>query len=119
MHFRFGHVSIDIEDGHTITRLPYGEVVASHEEQPGQADIAEGLGYPDARAMNVQHDMLHCLIAHWLGLDASPTLKGVATGQHYAHWREEENLVFALAAFANAAGIDLMEVAEKHSESER
>ena len=112
--FRFGEVTVDITKGLTLTRLPDGAIVpAEHREQPGQADIAEGLGYPNAVAMNEQHDLLHSLIAHWLGMDASPTLKGVASGKHYPHWREEENAVFAIAAYANAAGVDLMEVARK------
>jgi hypothetical protein len=115
--FHFGEVTVDIRPGLTITTLADGsKVTADHAEQPGQADIAEGLGYSSAEAMNVQHDMLHSLIAHWLGLDGSPTLKGVAAGRHFPRWREEENAVFALAAYANAIGVDLMEVARRYSE---
>jgi hypothetical protein len=117
--FRFGEVTVTVDTAArlTMTRLPDGGLVpADHREQPGQADIAEGLGYPSAEAMNVEHDMLHSLLAHILGMDASPTLKGVASGKHYPHWREEENAVFALAAYANAAGVDLMEVARRWSD---
>ena len=116
--FHFGHVSVDIGNGSTVTTFADGsklKVTAQHAEQPGQADIAEGLGYDSAEAMNVEHDMLHSLIAHWLGLDGSPTLKGVAAGNHFSAWREEESAVFALAAYANAIGVDLMEVARRYS----
>jgi hypothetical protein len=110
--FHFGEVTVTITEGLTMTRLPDGALVpAEHREQPGQTDIAEGLGYPTALAMNEQHDLIHSWLAHVLGMEASPTLKGVASGKHYKHWREEENAVFAIAAYANAAGIDLMEVA--------
>lgn len=100
-----------------MTRLPDGAIVpAEHREQPGQAELARELGYPDAVAMNAEHDAVHSLISHMLGLDASPTLKGVASGQTYEHWREEEAVIFALCRWANAAGIDLMEVARRWSD---
>ncbi|RVK40888.1 hypothetical protein [Sinorhizobium meliloti] len=116
---RFGEVTVHITSGLTMTRLPDGDLVpADHREQPGQAELARELGYPDAVAMNAEHDAVHSLVSHWLGLDASPTLKGVASGQTYEHWREEEAVIFALCRWANAAGIDLMEVARRWSDAE-
>jgi len=116
--FRFGEVTVtvDTSEGITWTRLPDGGLVpAEHREQEGQADLARELGYPDARSMNAHHDAVHSLLSHLLCLDASPTLKGVASGKFYKHWREEEAAVFAVCRWANAHGIDLMDVARRWS----
>lgn len=112
--FRFGDVTVEIGDAFTATHLPNGATVtAAHCEQRGQAVLAEELGYDCAEDMNREHDMLHSLLAHLLGLPASPTLEGVAGKRTYRHWREEEAAVFAIARYARCAGLDLMAVAER------
>ena len=116
--FRFGETTVtaDYENRATMTRLPDGGLVpADHREQPGQSDLAAELGYASAEEMNREHDAIHSLLSHLLGLDASPTLKGVASAKFYKHWREEEAAVFAVCRWANAHGIDLMEVARRWS----
>jgi hypothetical protein len=115
--FHFGHISVDIGDGYTVTTLADGsKVPADHAEQPGQAEIAAAHGYDSAEEQNRSHDLMHSWLAFVLGLDASPTLKGVASGEYYEHWREEEAAVLSLCAYANAAGVDLFEVAKRYSQ---
>jgi hypothetical protein len=115
--FHFGEVTVEIADGLTVTRLPDGGIVpAEHREQPGQAELAQDLGYATAEEMNRQHDLLHSLLSHMLGLPASPTLQGVGNMRFCPYWREEENAVFAIAAYANVAGVDLTDVARRWSE---
>jgi len=114
---QLGSVTVEIHDGYTVTRFADGkEVHALHAEQPGQAETAKGLGYPDAEAMNTEHDLAHCLLAYWLGLDCSPTLRDVADGKPATepHWLEEE-AVMSLCKFANAMGVSLVEVARNIS----
>lgn len=114
---KFGSVTVDIQDGLTVTTLPDGSrVTATHDEQEGQAALAAELGYAGAREMNREHDAIHSLLAHMLGLHASPTLSGVASKRYFAGWREEEAAVFALARFAKVAGVDVMEVATRWSD---
>lgn len=89
-------------------------VLAEHEEQPGQAETAAGLRYPDAQSMNRDHDLMHSLLAHWLGLPASPTLIQVADGQFGSDIAAaEEAAVLAVQRFANLAGVDLQAVAAR------
>jgi len=113
MPIRLGTVTVTTHDGYTVTRFADGrEVHAHHAEQPGQAETAKGLGYRDATAMNRDHDLTHSLLAYWLGLPCSPTLRDVASGApateiHYL----EEAAVLAIQRFANATGVSLLEVA--------
>lgn len=114
--YHFGEVTVEIDDGLTVTRLPDGGIVpAEHREQPGQAELAQDLGYATAEEMNREHDMLHSLLSHMLGLPASPTLQGVGNMRFCPYWREEEAAVFALTRFAKLAGVDLVEVARRYS----
>lgn len=115
--FQFGEVTVEIGDGLTLTRIPDGSIVpATHSEQAGQAALARELGYSSVEDMNREHDMLHSLLAHLLGLPASPTLEGVASKQTYQYWREEEAAVFALCKFAHCTGVDLTVIAEQLSD---
>jgi len=112
-----GSVTVEDHDGYTITRFADGlEVLALHAEQPGQAETAKGLGYVDAEAMNTEHDLGHSLLAYWLGLECSPTLRDVAEGKPATelHCIEEE-AVMAIQRFANAMGVSLVEVARNIS----
>jgi len=87
-------------------------LTAVHDEQPGQAERAAQLGYATAEDMNREHDLAHSLLAHWLGLDYSPTLFAVAHGQTSPLWEAEESAVLAIQRFARAAGVDLLSVAK-------
>lgn len=110
---RLARCDVGLDAERTITRLPDGRtVLAEHAEQPGQSETALDLHYPDARSMNRDHDVLHTLLAYWLGLPASPTLVQVADGNFGSDLaRAEEAAVLALARFANLAGVDLQSVA--------
>ena len=119
MIVRLGSVTVETFDGYTITRFADGkEVHALHAEQPGQAETAKGLGYPDAEAMNTEHDLAHSLLCYWLGLPESPTLRDVAEGKTASdlHYLEEE-AVMAIQRFANAVGVSLVEIARNISRS--
>lgn len=63
-----------------VTRYPDGTEVHAH-PQHGPEDVAraEALGYGgDVHAMTLEHDPLHTRLCWALGLDGSPTLRGVA-----------------------------------------
>lgn len=97
----------------TMTMFPDGtSVYADHEEQPGQAETAAGLGM-SVEEMNRTHDIAHALLADALGLANSPTLRAIAAGSHWPHHRAEEAAVLAFQAYAKAAGVDLAEVAKR------
>lgn len=61
--------------------------------------------------MSRDHELGHALLAHWLGLPHSPTLKGVASGRYWPHWQVEESAVLALQRYARLAGVDLATLA--------
>lgn len=103
-----GATTVTITPEHTITRFADGTAVhAAHEDiaHVGQAVTAQQLGYPDVRSMNQEHDLYHTLLAHWLGLSASPTLRAVADGTPYAQWAAEEQAVLALQHWAQTVGV--------------
>jgi hypothetical protein len=115
--FRFGEVTVRITDGFTNTRMPDGAVVqATHDEQEGQAALAAELGYDSAAELNRHHDLAHSLLSRMIGLEASPTLTGVASRAYFKYWEVEEQAVLALQAFCKVAGVDLMEVARRYSD---
>lgn len=114
---RFGEVSLEIHDGWSRAVFPDGvETLADHTAQPGQEERAQGLGYPSASTMNRDHDVVHCLLARFMGLPCSPTLHGVARGEFWPQWAAEEAAVLAVQRFALAAGIDLLALAKRHSD---
>ena len=78
------------DDGLTITRLHDGKQV-----------------WPSRVAQT--------LLAHWLGLPESPTLRGIADGTPWEHEFDEHLAVVALEAYALSAGVDLEQVASRIS----
>lgn len=113
--FHFGHVSVDIGEGYTVTTLADGsKVPASHEEQGGQAEIAAAHGYDSAEELNRDHDLGHSLLAAMVGLDASPTLQGVASGSYFEYWKVEEQAVLSLQAFCRVVGVDICDLARRY-----
>jgi hypothetical protein len=100
------------EDGLTVSRYPWGEVPARPQPNDGYRLRAIELGYgEDTALLSREHELTHHLLAHWLGLAASPTLAAVARGTTDAHWRLEEAAVLAVQAFARAKGLSLVEIA--------
>lgn len=110
----FGEVKVEVLDEWkmTVTNIEGRKIVASHEEQPGQASTAAEYGISVHR-MNTEHDLAHCILAHLLGLPHSPTLAAVAKGQTWPDWWREEKAVLALQGYAEAAGVSLRDVAER------
>lgn len=112
--YKLGRVTVDHTERQTTTILPNElKVFASHEHSEGQEKTAADYQLTVAD-MNRTHDLTHSLLAHWLGLAASPTLQGVATGEHYANWWIEERAVLAIQSFADAMGVDLVDVAKRN-----
>ena len=113
--YRLGAATVQQTERYTITRYDDGgQVVADHAPQLGQEDTAAEHGLT-VMQMNETHDLAHTLLAVMLGLPASPTLAGVASGKHWPHWHREEAAVLALQGYAAAAGVDLRDVAERLS----
>lgn len=73
-------ITILISDARVVTVLPDGRRVhAVPERNAEQAETANRLGYgDDVDAMTRDHDPLHSLLANWLGLDSSYSLRHAA-----------------------------------------
>lgn len=109
---QIGTTVVTIGDGETVTHFADGLTLsASHEEQSGQRETADRLGIP-VQQMNAEHDLVHSMLAAWLGLPHSPTLHGVATKNYFPAHTVEEQAVLGIQAFAHAAGVDLVELAK-------
>jgi hypothetical protein len=83
---------------------------------------ARSLGYPDDAAgllrMSREHELCHSLLAGWLGLPCSPTMRGIALrtagiGPWFPEWRAEEACVLAVQRFARVCDVDLVALATK------
>jgi hypothetical protein len=101
------------DDGLTVTRLADGaEIPARAQDDNAYVERSLLLGYgTDTSAMSREHEIAHSLLAHWLGLPESPTLRGVADRSFWPHWHLEEQAVLAVQSFARAAGVDLVTLA--------
>lgn len=105
MHITFdGPVTtITLSDGKTITAAP--------QDNDDYRARAEALGYgDDTERMSREHEVCHALLCQWIGLRESPTLRGVADGQYWPHWRDEEAAVLALQKLLNTLQIDPMDL---------
>lgn len=60
--------------------------------------------------MSRAHEVTHSLLAHWLGLPESPTMRGVADGSYWPEWEAEEAAVLGVQRFARMAGVDLLQL---------
>lgn len=109
MDITLGNVLVTYHDGYLRTILPTGEIVhaiAHHDES--YAATARRLGYLDVEMLNRDHDLVHSLLAHWLGMPCSPALQAAASGARDTELTgAEEDAVMAIQRFANLAGIDL------------
>ena len=108
---RLGTATVELHGDLTITRLHDGKTIpARPQTDDAYLARAEALGYGgNTLAMSREHEIGHSLLAHVLGLPESPTLRGVAEMRYWPAWRAEEAAVLALAAYARAAGVDLVE----------
>ena len=81
------------------------------------ADTAAGLGYgSDLGRMNRDHELMHTLLAMWLGRPESPVLRAVAN-ECWQHDPDgllamEEAACLALQRLAVAWGVDLLDLTE-------
>jgi hypothetical protein len=114
---RIGSTVIEMHDsGLTVTKVSTGDVPAFPPDDEYQLRNAQELGYGNDRFLaSRDHELAHSLLAHWLGLPESPTLAGVAAGNHWPYWWREEAAVLALQGFARAAGVSLIEIAQKQN----
>ena len=95
-----------LHDGHRIDALP--------QDDEAYRKRARDLGYGDAIfVMSREHEIAHGILAHVLGLGESPTLRGVAQSNYWREWPAEEAACLALQRYARAAGVNLVEVAER------
>lgn len=111
VRLRNGTVVEILPDGTRVT-LPSGEVVpgAPH-NTASYRDTAQRLGYGgDVLALCHDHDPLHCLLADWLGLPGSYSLKHAAGTLDPADRDKadaEEDAVLAVQRFIRIAGASL------------
>lgn len=112
--FLIGRSLVLLFAGFTRTDFPDGShVIALHDPQPGQEEMASRMGIR-VRYMNRTHDVVHSLMADFLGLEYSPTLHMLATQQSDDDlMAKEEAMVLAVQEFAAAMKIDLLKVAER------
>lgn len=87
-----------------VTKYPDGTEIHAHpNHRPEDEALALTLAYPGVQTMTFEHDALHTMLAHALGLVHSPTLWGIAHDDH-AHpdiVGAEEAAVLAIAYFHN------------------
>jgi hypothetical protein len=113
---RLGQATVEMHDGWTLTTLPGGDVPARAQDNDDYRERAAGLGYgADTALMSREHEVMHSLLATWLGLPCSPTLQGVATGKYARHWCEEEAAVLALQRLCRCLRIDVVSIAKARS----
>jgi len=103
--YRIGNATIAFKQGWTEITLNSGaELSIPWTEQPGQAEEAAKLGYASAVDLNRDHDAVHVLVAHMLGLPDSGPLSYAAGGPIDPHWYLEEAIVFAVQRYIAAKG---------------
>src|ERR1043166_2178902 len=106
-----GDVQVVVQEGYTVTYFPEGKPIWAPHEDCGtgdQAATAADLGYADVVSMNREHDVVHTLLASWLGLrEGSPTLRGLATEQPWPHAWGEEGGVLAVQRLTQVRGSGL------------
>lgn len=111
---RIGSAEVELhDDSLTVTRLHDGATVPARPQDTAEYRArAAALGYgDDVLSMSREHELTHSLLAQWLGLIESPTLRGVAAGAFWPHWQAEEAAVLGIQRFARMAGVDLIRIA--------
>lgn len=115
---RIGSTELHLHDWGCVTRFSDGtEVQAEPQDNAQYRSRAIALGYgSNTLLMSQEHEVLHTLASvAWLGLPESKTLRGVASGHHWPHWRQEEAFVLAGQALARTCGVSILGLAEKAS----
>lgn len=110
-HINFGDVGFTYGDSWAVTVINGRAVAAAAEPTPAYALLARQIGYgSDVDRMCVDHELVHNLLAHAIGLAASPTLARVAVDRDAPATdltRLEEIAVLAVQAYALEAGVNL------------
>jgi hypothetical protein len=117
----FGGTTVTFDGDYAITALPGGHrIVAAPQDDAAYRATALRLGYAsDTLRMMREHEAAHSAVCHWLGLPESPTLRAVADDEGPTDLSNlEEDVVLALAKFANAAGVRLIDVFARMSAKE-
>lgn len=111
MMARTGRNVVAVNMPYTETALANGgKVTAMPQDDDEYRQRARDLGYgEDTFAMSRDHEILHSRLAVMLGLDESPTMRGIVDhengGAFYEHWQEEEAAVLAIQRFIRVANI--------------
>lgn len=119
MQARVGNFSINyVEDtGSLDTYMPLLGVTihALPQDNPAYRITSSRLGYGlNVGKMNRDHDTMHCLMAHWLGLGFSPALSHLALNQDSDEYTDaEEDMVLAIQRYANMMGVDIFKLAQR------
>lgn len=104
---RIAGASVELHpNGMTVTTYQTGErvpAVPQHDETYRARAVSLGYG-DDVAAMSRDHEIGHHLLAHWLGLLHSPTLRGVSLRDHWVHWQAEEAAVLAVQSMRGSLG---------------
>jgi hypothetical protein len=108
---RYGGTTAYVGDSWVTTALPDGRVVYATPNHDDESNArALELGYSGVEAMTREHDPMHALLCHALGLDYSPALSRAADGLRATELSDaEEAMVLAAQRFRNlcrAAGIE-------------
>jgi hypothetical protein len=99
--------------GLTVTRYGDRFVEAWPQDDAAYRSRALELGYgTDTARMSREHEIVHSLLAKWLGLPHSPTLWAISRRDVDPNWNLEEAAVLAVQAFAISQGIDLVKLAQ-------
>ena len=114
--FQLGDTTIELHEGWTRTVFADGHALcARHDDCQclGQSETATALGYDSVQALNRCHDVVHALLAVWLGLPRSPTLYGAAVGQPWPDAWMEESVVLGLQQLMVRLQIDPLALAAR------
>jgi hypothetical protein len=102
------------DDWCRTTMADGSEVVAMAEDTDAYRQTAADCGYgTDTDRLCIEHELIHSLLARWLGLSQSYTLTRIAHGNHIPTdlTRAEEHVVLGIQAFANAMGVSIRDLA--------
>lgn len=112
---RIGPITFEAGDNWCRTTLADGsELVAMPEDTDAYYRTAAKHGYGgDINRLCIEHELVHHLLARWLGLPESYALGRVARGNLEATdiSRMEEQAVLSIQAFANAVGAQIRDAA--------
>lgn len=100
----------------TVTRLNKdGKLIrAVPENNQEYRNRSIGTGYgANTKLMSREHEITHALIAKWLKLPESPTMRGVADDKYFSHWGAEEAAVLAIQQLCRRLEISIEELAKE------